>query len=100
MFPRYDIFEDLSDVEEIVVIDHFAFGGPAEAPCNWFQTHENSVDAYHVFILHGRLRDPGGPGSRQVILPATASNSVAQIPESTTPHTGDHRHGIVRCHRQ
>jgi hypothetical protein len=22
------------------------------APCNWFQTHENSMDAYHVFVLH------------------------------------------------
>jgi nitrite reductase/ring-hydroxylating ferredoxin subunit len=50
--PRYDIFEDLGDDEEIVIIDHFAFGGPNEAACNWFQTHENSADPYHVFILH------------------------------------------------
>ena len=21
--------------------------------CNWFQTHENVMDPYHVFILHG-----------------------------------------------
>ena len=27
VFPRYDIFEGLTDDEEIVVIDHFAFGG-------------------------------------------------------------------------
>ena len=51
-FPRYDIFEDLGDDEEIVIIDHFAFGGPTVAPCNWFQTHENTMDPYHVFILH------------------------------------------------
>jgi hypothetical protein len=55
VFPRYDIFEDLGDDEEIVVIDHFAFGGPTDAPCNWFQTHENSMDAYHVFILHNAI---------------------------------------------
>jgi nitrite reductase/ring-hydroxylating ferredoxin subunit len=55
-FPRYDIFEDLrEDDEEIVIIDHFAFGGPAEAPCNWFQTHENAMDPYHVFILHNAI---------------------------------------------
>lgn len=58
VFPRYDIFEDLGDDEEIVVIDHFAFGGPTEAPCNWFQTHENAMDAYHVFILHNTISGP------------------------------------------
>ncbi|MDH3683842.1 MAG: Rieske 2Fe-2S domain-containing protein [Acidimicrobiia bacterium] len=57
-FPRYDIFEDLADDEEVVIIDHFAFGGPSEAPCNWFQTHENSMDAYHVFILHNAISGP------------------------------------------
>ena len=56
VFPRYDIFEDLdTDTEEIVIIDHFAFGGPVEAPCNWFQTHENTMDPYHVFILHNAI---------------------------------------------
>jgi phenylpropionate dioxygenase-like ring-hydroxylating dioxygenase large terminal subunit len=58
VFPRYDIFEGLGDEEEIVVVDHFAFGGPTEAPCNWFQTHENSMDAYHVFILHNAISGP------------------------------------------
>lgn len=58
-FPRYDIFEDLDDeTEEIVIIDHFAFGGPTEAPCNWFQTHENAMDPYHVFILHNAISGP------------------------------------------
>ena len=55
VFPRYDIFEDLRDDEEIVILDHFAFGGPSEAPCNWFQTHENAMDPYHVFILHNAI---------------------------------------------
>ena len=58
VFPRYAIFEDLGDDEEIVIIDHFAFGGPTEAPCNWFQTHENAMDAYHVFILHNAISGP------------------------------------------
>lgn len=55
VFPRYDVFEDLRDDEEIVILDHFAFGGPSEAPCNWFQTHENAMDPYHVFILHNAI---------------------------------------------
>ncbi|MEZ5298365.1 MAG: Rieske 2Fe-2S domain-containing protein [Ilumatobacteraceae bacterium] len=58
VFPRYDIFEALADDEEIVIIDHFAFGGPTVAPCNWFQTHENSMDPYHVFILHNAISGP------------------------------------------
>lgn len=59
VFPRYDIFEDLDDeTEEIVIIDHFAFGGPSDAPCNWFQTHENAMDPYHVFILHNAISGP------------------------------------------
>ena len=55
VFPRYDIFEDLGDDEEIVILDHFAFGGSTDAPCNWFQTHENAMDPYHVFILHNAI---------------------------------------------
>jgi len=55
VFPRYDIFEDMADDEEVVVVDHFAFGGPVQAPCNWFQTHENAMDHYHVFILHNAI---------------------------------------------
>lgn len=58
VFPRYAIFEDLSDGDEVVVVDHFAFGGPAVAPCNWFQTHENAMDPYHVFILHNTISGP------------------------------------------
>jgi hypothetical protein len=57
-FPRYDIFEDVGADEEIVILDHFAFGGPSDAPCNWFQTHENAMDPYHVFILHNAISGP------------------------------------------
>ena len=58
VFPRYDIFEDIDDDEETIVVDHFAFGGPKVAPCNWFQTHENVMDPYHVFILHNAISGP------------------------------------------
>ncbi len=58
LFPTYDIFDDLDDDEETVVVDHFAFGGPSVAPCNWFQTHENVMDPYHVFILHNAISGP------------------------------------------
>ncbi|MEJ7801194.1 MAG: Rieske 2Fe-2S domain-containing protein [Ilumatobacter sp.] len=59
VFPRYDIFEGLEpEIEEIVIIDHFAFGGPSDAPCNWFQTHENAMDPHHVFILHNAISGP------------------------------------------
>jgi nitrite reductase/ring-hydroxylating ferredoxin subunit len=58
VFPRYDILEDVDEDEEVVVVDHFAFGGPTEAPCNWFQTHENVMDPYHVFILHNTISGP------------------------------------------
>ena len=57
-FSRYQIFEDVTDEEEIVIVEHFAFGGPTEAPCNWFQTHENAMDPYHVFVLHSTLNEP------------------------------------------
>ncbi len=59
VFPTYEIFDGLDpETEEIVIIDHFAFGGPSDAPCNWFQTHENSMDPHHVFILHNAISGP------------------------------------------
>jgi hypothetical protein len=58
VFPGYDIFEDVDDEDEIVIIDDFAFGGPTDARCNWFQTHENAMDPYHVFILHNAISGP------------------------------------------
>jgi len=51
--PRYDVLEE-------VPVGHRLFadgnsipaGGPPRMPCNWFQTHENSMDPQHVPILH------------------------------------------------
>jgi phenylpropionate dioxygenase-like ring-hydroxylating dioxygenase large terminal subunit len=52
--PRYDIFEDLAPGEQLVANgDSIGSGGPPLMHCNWFQTHENVMDPYHVFILHG-----------------------------------------------
>jgi phenylpropionate dioxygenase-like ring-hydroxylating dioxygenase large terminal subunit len=95
VFPLYDIFDGLdADTEEIVIIDHFAFGGPSIAPCNWFQAHENVMDPFHVFILHnaisGHQFDP-----RLDIWPriewqrhewGTTSTQDRQLPDGTTLH--------------
>ena len=52
--PRYDIFEDLAPGAQLVANgDSIGSGGPPLMTCNWFQTHENVMDPYHVFILHG-----------------------------------------------
>src|SRR5581483_3574518 len=51
--PRYDVLEGLDDAHEIVANgDSIGSGGPRRMPCNWFQTHENVMDSFHVFILH------------------------------------------------
>ena len=51
--PRYDIFEDLGAGAQLVANgESIGSGGPPIMPCNWFQTHENVMDPYHVFILH------------------------------------------------
>ncbi|MEZ5343448.1 MAG: Rieske 2Fe-2S domain-containing protein [Acidimicrobiales bacterium] len=94
VFPRFDIFEDMTDDEEIVIVDHFAFGGPSEAPCNWFQTHENSMDAYHVFILHNAISGPQFDPKLE-IWPRVAwqrhpwgitSTQDRELPDGTTLH--------------
>ena len=39
---------------EEVVADGSNIGLAGETtPCNWLQTHENVMDPYHVFVLHG-----------------------------------------------
>ena len=54
LLPRYDIFEDLGAGERVVANGaSIGSGGPPLMHCNWFQTHENVMDPYHVFILHG-----------------------------------------------
>ncbi len=95
VFPRYDIFEGLDpDTEEIVIVDHFAFGGPVDAPCNWFQTHENAMDPYHVFILHNAISGPQFDPKLEIWpriewqrneLGVTATQD-RQLPDGTTLH--------------
>lgn len=52
--PRYDIFEGLAPGESVVANgESIGSGGPPLMDCNWFQTHENVMDPFHVFILHG-----------------------------------------------
>lgn len=52
VFPRYDIFDDVPDGWEIVADDNNIGLEGDPTPCNWFQTHENVMDPFHVFILH------------------------------------------------
>lgn len=51
--PRYDVLEDLPKGYVLRADDtSIGSGGPPILPCNWFQTFENVMDPYHVFILH------------------------------------------------
>lgn len=50
--PTYDIFDDLPDGWEIIADDSNIGLEGDPTPCNWFQTHENVMDPFHVFILH------------------------------------------------
>jgi nitrite reductase/ring-hydroxylating ferredoxin subunit len=51
--PRYDVLENLGE-DRFIVADgnSIGSGGPERMPCNWFQTHENVMDPFHVFVLH------------------------------------------------
>ncbi len=51
-FPTYDIFDEVPDGWEIVADDNNIGLEGDPTPCNWFQTHENVMDPFHVFILH------------------------------------------------
>lgn len=52
-FPTYDILDDVADGWHIVADDDNNIGLHGDpTPCNWFQTHENVMDPFHVFILH------------------------------------------------
>jgi phenylpropionate dioxygenase-like ring-hydroxylating dioxygenase large terminal subunit len=51
--PRYDVLENLGDQFKLVANgDSIGSGGPERMPCNWFQTHENVMDPFHVLVLH------------------------------------------------
>jgi phenylpropionate dioxygenase-like ring-hydroxylating dioxygenase large terminal subunit len=53
LLPRYDTLEALGPGQRLVANgDSIGSGGPPRMPCNWFQTHENVMDPYHVFVLH------------------------------------------------
>jgi phenylpropionate dioxygenase-like ring-hydroxylating dioxygenase large terminal subunit len=51
LLPHYDVLEELEHDERLVATAE-ALGQPDVMPCNWFQFYENTVDPYHVFILH------------------------------------------------
>jgi len=54
--PRYDTLENLGPDRMIVANgDSIGSGGPERMPCNWFQTHENVMDPFHVFVLHSNF---------------------------------------------
>jgi nitrite reductase/ring-hydroxylating ferredoxin subunit len=54
-FPTYDVFDRVPDGFEIVADDNnIGLEGPT-TPCNWFQTHENVMDPFHVFVLHSEF---------------------------------------------
>src|SRR5690349_6103478 len=51
--PRFDTLENLDEDRFLVASgDSIGSGGPERMPCNWFQTHENVMDPFHVFVLH------------------------------------------------
>lgn len=53
LLPRYDALENLSEAEMLISNgDSVGSGGATRMHCNWFQTHENVMDPYHVLILH------------------------------------------------
>jgi nitrite reductase/ring-hydroxylating ferredoxin subunit len=51
--PRYDVLENIGEGFKLHADgDSIGSGGPERMPCNWFQTHENIMDSWHVFVLH------------------------------------------------
>lgn len=56
LLPAYDILENVEDGYEIVPDGtSIGSGGPTIMPCNWFQTHENVMDPFHVLVLHSNF---------------------------------------------
>jgi nitrite reductase/ring-hydroxylating ferredoxin subunit len=65
-FPRFDFTEDLAEGEEIVGrggLTPAPMGGPMNSNVqalvgtdyNWFQLHDNVLDPFHLYWLHGNL---------------------------------------------
>ena len=56
LLPSYDILENVEDGMRLVADGtSIGSGGPRIMPCNWFQTHENVMDPFHVFVLHSNF---------------------------------------------
>ena len=51
-FPTYDVLENPPPGHEVFPNDENIGLQDTTTPCNWFQTHENVMDPFHVFILH------------------------------------------------
>ncbi len=51
-FPTYDVLDDPPPGHQITPNDDNIGLQDRTTPCNWFQTHENVMDPFHVFILH------------------------------------------------
>ncbi len=63
-FPRFSVVEDIGEDEELRVsggLERPVFGGAiaeaviGEQDYNWFQFHDNVLDPFHLFWLHGNL---------------------------------------------
>ena len=78
-FPTFDIFDDVAEGWEIVADDNNIGLEGDPTPCNWFQTHENVMDPFHVFVLHA-----GFSGNQFVA-------EMADLPEVSWHYT---EHGV------
>lgn len=71
VFPRYSVFENLADHEEIISFYPSANGelGPDPADFNWFQFWENNVDTFHVPMLHAYISGEQFTDEKMKVLP-------------------------------
>ncbi|MGB5757169.1 MAG: Rieske 2Fe-2S domain-containing protein [Acidimicrobiales bacterium] len=50
--PHYDVLDNVPEGWEVVADGNNIGLEGDPTPCNWFQTHENVMDPFHVFVLH------------------------------------------------
>ena len=66
--PRYSALEHIEPGGRLHADGNsIGSGGPKIMPCNWFQTHENVMDAYHVPILHGNFSSAQFPDPMSIM---------------------------------
>ncbi len=54
--PRYDVLEDLEDgADELFVDAHHRLASDPQPDYNWLQKTENTMDPWHVYILHSNM---------------------------------------------